>query len=174
MTTFIAIQQLTLHGNTYTAGQVIADDDVPTTTLRRFIDRGLIEAIGDSASSVARSDTAYTSASLAANAQESGVITLAKTFMVLSATTNYPARVRLYTDIESRDADAARPIGTDPTGNHGLIMDLVTTAEDLTWKHLCVAGSVFDETTSCPIIVTNLDSEARSIEATINWISMEA
>lgn len=72
MTTFIAIQQLTLHGNTYTAGQVIADEDVPTTTLRRFIDRGLIEAIGDSASSVARSDTAYTSASLAANAQESG------------------------------------------------------------------------------------------------------
>ncbi|TXH48966.1 MAG: hypothetical protein E6Q97_23550 [Desulfurellales bacterium] len=171
MTTYIAIQQLTLNGSVYTAGQIIADADVPTTTLRRFIDRGLIEAIGSAA---IRTDTAYTSASLAASAQESGVISLAKTFMVLSATTNYPARVRLYTDIESRDADAARAIGTDPTGNHGLIMDLVTTTEDLTWKHLCVAGSVFDETTSCPIIVTNLDSVSRSIVATINWIQMEA
>lgn len=171
MTTYIAIQQLTLNGNAYTAGQIIADADVPTTTLRRFIDRGLIEAIGSAA---IRTDTAYTSASLAASAQESGVITLAKTFMVLSVTTNYPARVRLYTDIESRDADAARAIGTDPTGNHGLIMDLVTTTEDLTWKHLCVAGSVFDETTSCPIIVSNLDSVSRSIVATINWIQMEA
>lgn len=171
MTTYIAISTLSLNGIEYVPGQIILPEDVPTTKLRRFIDRGLIEAIGSDAQ---RAAAVYTSASLAANAQEAGLITLAKTFLVLTVTTNYPARVRLYTDTTSRDADSARPIGTDPTGNHGLIMDLATTADDLTWKQVCVPGSVFDQTTSCPIRITNLDSVSRSIVATLNWIPMEA
>lgn len=72
MTTYIATSTLSLNGSEYVPGEIIHPEDVPTTKLRRFIDRGLIEAIGSDAQ---RSAATYTSASLAANAQETGVIT---------------------------------------------------------------------------------------------------
>lgn len=51
--------------------------------------------------------------------------------MILSVETNVPARVRLYASDADRDADAARPIGTDPTGDHGLQLEYITTPGDL-------------------------------------------
>ena len=75
-----------------------------------------------------RQTTTFTTASLAANAGESGTLTLAKGYRLLKLMTTRPARVRLYTTAAKRDADVARPIGTAPTGDHGCLLDLVTTA----------------------------------------------
>lgn len=80
----------------------------------------------------ARQDVVLTTASLAQNASESGTVALGKSYRVIRVATDRAARVRLYTTTAKRDADAARPVGTNPTGDHGLVMELVTGA-DLDW-----------------------------------------
>lgn len=44
---YVAIVTLELNGNTYERGEVIAPADVPTTKLRRFIDKGMIDVVGE-------------------------------------------------------------------------------------------------------------------------------
>ena len=46
---YIAFTTLTLNGNTYERGDTIAPEDVPTTSLRRFLDKGLIDVVGGGA-----------------------------------------------------------------------------------------------------------------------------
>lgn len=87
---------------------------------------------GVNATTSAREDIILTTASLAQNASESGTVALGKSYRLISVSTDRAARTRLYTTVAKRDADIARPIGTDPTGDHGLIMELVT-GVDLDW-----------------------------------------
>lgn len=47
---------------------------------------------------------------------------------LLKISTSKRSRVRIYGDAESRTADAARGIGTDPTGDHGVLLDYAMTA----------------------------------------------
>lgn len=79
-----------------------------------------------------RQNIILTTASLAQNASESGTVALGKSYRLIRVATDRAARVRLYTTVAKRDADAARAIGIDPTGDHGLVMELVTGA-DLDW-----------------------------------------
>lgn len=70
---------------------------------------------------------------------------------LLMVKTNRQARVRVYGDSEARSADAARPIGTDPTGDHGVQLDYVVPSE---------GGGEFRLT---PVIfAANLDDPAKS------------
>jgi hypothetical protein len=78
-----------------------------------------------------RQETVHSTASLAAGASENGVVAIAKATEVLRVATNRPARVRLYVTAAKRDADAARPVGTDPTGDHGLCLEVVTVTGEL-------------------------------------------
>lgn len=52
---------------------------------------------------------------------------------VLRVEADKAARVRAYASDAHRDADAAREPGTDPTGDHGVLLDFVLPAEDLDW-----------------------------------------
>src|SRR5206468_8981843 len=74
----------------------------------------------------------YSTASLAASASENDSVTIFKGSVGLSVTTNRAARVRAYSTSAHRTADAARAAGTDPTGNHGCLLDVVTTGSILT------------------------------------------
>lgn len=70
--------------------------------------------------------------------------------------------MRLYTTTEKRDADAARPVGTDPTGDHGLVMELVTGADldyDLTPQPIA-SNRESPVTTAAAYRVTNLAAES--------------
>jgi hypothetical protein len=79
-----------------------------------------------------RTIVTFSTASIAVSATENDDVTIAKGAVVLSVTTNRPARVRAYSSSAHRTADAARAAGTDPTGNHGCLMDVVTAAGLLT------------------------------------------
>lgn len=73
-----------------------------------------------------RQTATKTTASLAADAGESGTIALAKGFRVLHIGTDRAAWVRLYTTPTKRTADVARVITSDPSGDHGVILEVIT------------------------------------------------
>lgn len=90
-------------------------------------------AAGDAQAGV-RSDAQHTTAALPANAGESSTIAMGKTFTLLAIATSAPARVRLYTTPDKRDADVARPATQTPVGDHGLIAEFITAAGQLSWQ----------------------------------------
>lgn len=73
-----------------------------------------------------RGTAEWTTASLAANASDSGTVLLYKGYRLLGIATDRPARVRLYTTAAKQAADASRAAGTYPTGDHGVILEYFT------------------------------------------------
>lgn len=131
----------------------------------------------DSYSAPVRDTEVYTTASLDDDAEETGTVTLAKGYRLLRIETDVPARVRVYTTAAKRTADASRPIGTDPTGDHGVVLDFVTTgsllAADLSptvdgWQNESTPGS------SVPIAVQNLSGATDTVAVTFTYIQTEA
>jgi len=74
-----------------------------------------------------RTTASKTTASLAANAEETGTLALAAGFRLYTLTVDRACRIRLYTTSAKRTADADRNIGTVPVGDHGLIFEYVAT-----------------------------------------------
>lgn len=81
-----------------------------------------------------RQSFSYSTSSIASGASENDSVTLYKTGSVLSLATNRAARVRAYPTSAYRTADASRPVGTDPTGDSGLLLEVVTTATQLSFS----------------------------------------
>lgn len=164
--------------------------DVPFTrtsinaiTLNSAVDlaghRVVVVASGGSEGAVTlpgRSTATITTASLAVDASESGTVTLTNGYRLLKIITNRPARVRLYTLAAKRDADAARAIGTDPTGDHGLVMETVTTASLLSIEATPAIDGYDGKTTPDGVIpyhVTNKDSGAGIVTCSFAWLRTE-
>lgn len=93
-----------------------------TSTRMNKIEQGVTDA------QPPRDEVQHGTASLPGNASEVGVVSLGLSSRVLRVAADRACRVRLYTTAAKRDADAARAIGTDPTGDHGLILEVVLTA----------------------------------------------
>lgn len=67
-------------------------------------------------------------------ATESAAWQIAEFFSVMKVAVSAPCRVRLYCTPAMRDADVNRPAGTNPTGDHGVIMDiLLNNTTGLSW-----------------------------------------
>lgn len=123
-----------------------------------------------------RTTATITTASLAAGASESGSVPLAKGYRLLRLQTDRPARVRLYGTAAARDADASRPVGTDPTGNHSLMLEFVTTASLLAADlSPTVDGFNGDTTpgTAAYYRITNQDSSSGTVGVSLTWIQTE-
>lgn len=113
-----------------------------------------------------------TAASLADGATEVGTIAMATGYRVSKIQTDVPARVRLYATAAQRDADVSRAIGTDPTGDHGLLLEYVTTASQLTGTLTPVVDGYSLESTpstGIPITITNLSGAAGSVTTTLTY-----
>lgn len=123
-----------------------------------------------------RATASATTASLASGASSSGTIALANSYRLLSIATDAPARVRLYTTPGKRDADAARIIGVDPTGDHGLQLEFVTAAGFLT-ADLSPSVDGFDGKSTpdglIPISITNTGTGSAAITVLLSWIRTE-
>jgi Collagen triple helix repeat (20 copies) len=121
-----------------------------------------------------RSTATWTTASLANNAVGSGTVTIAAGYRMLQVSTDKAARVRLYTSTGKRDADVARPVGTDPSGDHGLMLEYVTTASvlaaDLSPQ---VDAFTHDGGASVPYAVTNLSGTTGTIMTILNYVRTE-
>lgn len=99
-----------------------------------------------------------------ANETLTGEIDFANMYYVLKITTLFPARVRFYIRFSYRDQDLNRAIGVDPTGDHGLLLEFVSTTGNLT-KYLTPAVLGYNDTnyeTTISYSITNLDTVTRS------------
>lgn len=124
----------------------------------------------------ARTVATYTTASLDQDDDETGTITMALSWRLLRVETDYPARVRLYSTAAKRDADRARAAGIDPTGDHGVMAEVVTDGGMLSLDMSPQAdGSNLEgsPTADIPITVANLDTVSRAVTVTCTYLPTE-
>lgn len=110
------------------------------------------------ASAGATADKEIITSSLADKAHSKIKVDLgsSEVFLLLKATADKPCRVRAYATTAQRDADESRAPGTDPTGDHGVLMDVRLVAGSLTMV-LTPAPAVFCLTDfgEVPMTITN-------------------
>jgi hypothetical protein len=118
-----------------------------------------------------------TTASVANNVIDNISMALGKYSMTSKLATDKEARVRVYSTSAYRTADAARPIGTDPTGEHGVLLEVVTTTGNLTID-LAPIANLYDgessRTGNLSVAVTNMSGGTNTIQVTITNIILEA
>ena len=111
---------------------------------------------------------------LASGATATGTVELAGSYRALRVTTDVPARVRLYTNAAKRDQDLARPVGVKPSGDHGRMLEVVTTtalpALDLSPT---LDGFVEDGSDAVPFSVTSTSPSGGAVTVTLIWIRTE-
>lgn len=124
----------------------------------------------------ARSSVSHTTASLAAGGVEySGTFTVPPSFVAHHLATDYPARVRLYLSAAYRTADLSRPVTADPTGDHGCILEVVTTAGVLDLALSPEAAAILPAAgTTVYLTIQNLDTVARAITVDLDLLGLES
>ena len=125
-----------------------------------------------------RQTASFGTTSIAAGTEVSGTVTLAKGFRLMKVLAYRPSRLRFYTTTAKRDADVSRPIGTDPTGDHGLIFEfVVTSAMALTNIDLSPLVDGFDGKVTpdgvIPYRITNMDSSFGAVSVELTYIRTE-
>jgi hypothetical protein len=119
----------------------------------------------------------FTSSSLADTVEDNTHnVTMAKSYRLLSVQADRACRVRLYATAAARTADAARLIGVDPTGNHGVVIDLVFTAADTWLLAPQVLGSSMESVpaSTIAIAVQNRSGSTHTVALTFTYIQSEA
>lgn len=138
---------------------------------------GLIVTIDDA--QPARGDVQLVTASLANNAEAVGTVALGKSFELLKVVVSHAARVRLYSTAGARTADAARPVGTDPTAGaqHQIICDLnLDATTGLVWLLSPSAFGFNGEASvsaAIPYAVQNKSGGAQAVTVTFTRLSVE-
>ena len=122
---------------------------------------------------VIREDASFMSSSIANGSSYVSTVTIATLYQLLHITTSHPCRVRLYTSTSQRDNDLARSIGVDPTGNHGLMFEYVSTNTVLS-ADLSPVVDGFATTTSIPFSIVNLSGSTQTIAVILNHIKTGA
>lgn len=188
--TFEVTYPFVLGESSYAKGDEIAAEDLTDAQTRRLLDGGRIVAVPAGGGSVGatgpagptgsveveRSAANYTTEVLAQNAYELGWAPLSKSCVIAGIATDQPARVRVYATDAAQTADAARAVGVAPTGNHGVILDVVTSAGSLDWQITPAVLAVSAEsppTDALPITVTNLGTGSAAVSVDFLWIALE-
>ena len=123
-----------------------------------------------------RTTVTYTTASLGASAQETGVVPLAPAYRMLRVVATRPCRLRLYATLAQRTADLGRSRTTsvNPLTDHGLILDLALQAGVLTRTLSPLADGVNLETGSnVALTIDNLDTVAGTVAVTLTYLRTE-
>lgn len=131
---------------------------------------------GDTGAVTSRVTSTFTTPSLASGASWSGLIPLSVGYRLYRIATSVPARVRLYATAAQRDADASRPVGTDPTGDHGLLFEFVTTTGLLSATlNPLVDGATFDTplASNVPATVTRTGAGTGTVDVTLTYAVTE-
>jgi hypothetical protein len=137
------------------------------------------EAGGGSGSGLQSRTTTYVETdSLAPQATDSSkTLALGKCCSVIRIQTNRAAWVRFYSTSAHQSADASRSQTVDPTGEHGVLLEVITEASNLTLD-LNPAALVFSLDAGQPndicITVKNLDENTGTVVVTTTYIQLEA
>lgn len=117
--------------------------------------------------------------SVTANQNYTGSIAnFGKSFMLFSTTVNTHSRIRLYGSQSFGTNDLSRSIGTDPSQNSGVIMDLVLSGSPSLFNYIMspiVNGANMDPTPMSTIYytVTNLSGVTSDISMSFNRLVLE-
>lgn len=107
---------------------------------------------------------------------DSQVIALGKGCMVLRLATDYPAWVRIYSSEAAQIADASRLQTVDPAGEHGVLLEVITSESnlsiDLSPGVLCYSLESSPEA-NLPVSVTNLGTQEVNVTITATFIPFE-
>jgi hypothetical protein len=117
-----------------------------------------------------------TAISVLSDATENCQVEGFKSYLLSKLVTNYPAWVRIYTDVASRTADASRTEGNDPLPGSGIIAEVITTSGSLTQLITPgVLGFNNDASTTSTIYlaVTNKDVSSRVINVSLTLLQLE-
>lgn len=116
-----------------------------------------------------------TTSSIANNASETGTITMEKGFRLLKIQVDKACRVRVYATAAQMTSDAARPIGTDPVGDHGLLFEFVATASGTTTLNPLVDGANMETSPSSAISIsiTNRSGSTGTVSVTFTYQATE-
>lgn len=103
------------------------NDQIVVTLVDTVGGGGASASAAASAASEPRGTVQTVTGSLASAAVETGTVALGVSSRIMRVEGTKACRVRLYTTAGKRTADAARAIGTDPVGDHGLALEVVLT-----------------------------------------------
>lgn len=124
-----------------------------------------------------RTAAALTTESLAAGTTDSTkTLALGKGCHAIAIETDHPAWVRVYATEAAQLADAARLQTVDPVDEHGVLLEVITTDENLALvlspAAMCYSAEDIPVAT-LPVTVTNLDTATRVIVVTTSYIPLE-
>lgn len=123
-----------------------------------------------------RMTSSVTTASLAPLASEQTTIQLARGYKLYAVQVSSLARVRVYATAAQQAGDLSRAFGTDPTGNHGVMLDYQIMNAPMQRSLSPMVDGMSLETVpseSIPITITNTGSVPATITATLTWIRTE-
>jgi len=154
-----------------TDGQVLSYDDASSTWIPA-------DSTGGSGGGGTRGTTSITTGSLDAGATDSSQkFTLGKLCSVIKLVTDKPAWVRVYSKPSYQSADSGRGQTSDPAGEHGVLLECITTSGNLELD-LAPAAMIYSldgaQTTQVNVTVKNLDSTAGAITVTLTSVGLEA
>lgn len=119
----------------------------------------------------------YTTASIANNATETGTVSIGKAYVLVKVEADKEARVRVYQSSAYRTADAARIIGTAPTGEHGVVLDanIITGNLALDLAPIPTGNSAESpRTATTAISIQNKSGSTGTVAVTFYYLILEA
>lgn len=120
--------------------------------------------------------SSVTTTNLASNENYLSGIAIAKSFVLVKASSNKPTRIRLYSKADKQAQDLNRNIGVKPLGQHNLILEVVTALNSL--NHALspqVIGANCEDipVSLIPITITNLSSSNELITVNLEYLILE-
>jgi hypothetical protein len=100
------------------------------------------------------------------------VLPLAAGYRIYMMTADQACRVRLYVDAAHRTADALRPAGTDPLGDHGCLADFVFAAAGTLTASPLVDGFVASGI-AASYAIENTSGTTTPVQVTLTWVRTE-
>jgi hypothetical protein len=111
-------------------------------------------------------------------AQFTGVVTMAKAFIVLSISVNAAARVRLYSTAAAQTLDRSRPQTQGPGfgTEQGIIGDVVLTSAPTVWYAENMTGTNGDspQSTAAYLTVDNLTASSMAVNVSIVYVPLQS
>lgn len=124
-----------------------------------------------------RQTVTATTGSLANGASaDLNISNIGKACTILKISTNAAAWVRIYSTSSYRTADSSRSITVDPTGQHGVLLEAITTGSLLSLdatQNITTWSAETSPVSFCPMRVTNISGSTTTITVTLSVIIYE-
>jgi len=119
------------------------------------------------------STNTWTGTSIAPGVHVKGFGPYAASYRLYSISTDAPCRMRMYTTAAKRDADLNRPVETDPTVDHGLVFEFISTPTLLSSDLSPMVDGFTGSDGSVYYTITNTGVSTALITIDIAWIRTE-